>query len=44
MSLNKSKYSLTEYTEKIFFTYENLRLLIHPFITNYIYLLNNLER
>lgn len=30
MELSKLRYSLTQHTEKFFFTYENLRLLIHP--------------
>ena len=43
MTLDKLRYSLTKHTEKFVFTYENLRLLIHPSITNYGNLLNELE-
>lgn len=43
MTLDQLRYSLTEHTEKYFFIYENLRLLIHPSITNYRDLLNKTE-
>ena len=43
MNLDKLRYYLTEHTEKCFFTYENLRLLIHPSITSHSDLLNKLE-
>lgn len=41
MELNKLRYSLTQHKEKHFFTYENLKLLIHPSI-NQMDLLNKL--
>lgn len=43
MNLDKIRYYLTEHTEKFFFTYENLRLLIHPSVTSHRDLLNKLE-
>ncbi len=43
MSLNKLRYSLTEHTEKFFFTYENFKLLIHPSVMDTRDLLNRLE-
>lgn len=43
MSLNKLRYSLTEHTEKFFFTYENFKLLIHPSVKDTRDLLNRLE-
>lgn len=43
MALDKLRYYLTEHTEKFFFTYENLRLLIHPSVTSHWDLLNKLE-
>ena len=43
MTLDKLRYYLTEHTEKFFFTYENLRLLIHPSVTSHWDLLNKLE-
>ena len=35
MDLNKMRYSLTKHVEKIFFTYQNLKLLIHPSVTDF---------
>ncbi len=43
MTVEKLRYYLTEHTEKFFFTYENLRLLIHPSVTSHWNLLNKLE-
>ena len=35
MSLSKLRYSLTNHKEKIIFTYENEKLLIHPSVNDY---------
>lgn len=43
MPLDKLRYFLTDHTEKFFFTYENLRLLIHPSVVRHSDLLNRLE-
>ncbi len=43
MVLDKLRYFLTGHTERLFFNYENLRLLIHPSITSCNDLLNKLE-
>lgn len=43
MNLDKLRYYLTKHIEKYFFTYENLRLLIHPSVTSNRDLLNKLE-
>lgn len=43
MPLDKLRYSLTDHTEKLFFSYENDKLLIHPSITQYRDLLNRID-
>lgn len=43
MTLSKLRYFLTSHTERFFFTYENVRLLIHPSVTEYEDLLNRIE-
>ncbi len=43
MTLDKLRYSLTEHTERYFYTDDNLRLLIHPSITSNSDLLNKIE-
>lgn len=43
MPLDKLRYLLTGHTEKYFFTCENFRLLIHPSVTSYNDLLNQIK-
>ena len=43
MSLDKLRYLLTNHTEKLFFTYENYKLLVHPSVTQYRNLLNRID-
>ena len=43
MALDKLRYYLTEHTKKFFFTYENLKLLVHPSVNSHWDLLNKLE-
>ena len=43
MTLDKLRYFLTDHIERYSFTYENLKLLIHPSIANYRDLLNKIE-
>lgn len=42
MSMDKLRYALTEHIERLFYVYENRKLLIHPSITGQSDLLNRL--